>query len=225
MARFLSDGVPRHRVRRRRQGHDQPQHDRRADRGPDHRRAGRSSRPGTRRRGCPRFAVARYGSGGLDPSFGNRGLQPDRREPRAGDIAYGIAERPTAAAESGYAATPAATTGASWARRAGSSRRDVRATTAIVLGTGFGSAYGVAIQPNGRFVVVGRARGRHGRVRRGPADGGGGPDSSFGERGRAFTDFFGGEDTARAVPSSPTARSWWWARPRTTGCGRMAMAR
>lgn len=151
----------------------------------------------------PTFAVALYGSGGrLNPRFGTGG-KSFVDVSRGSDIAYGIAQRPTG----GFIVV-------GYAGHAGASDWGMVALTAqghldgsfmdggrVITGFGpaFEYAYGVAIQPNGRIVVVGRASRANADfcvIRYGP---GGRTDLAFGSRGKAFTDFSHDQDTARGV--------------------------
>ncbi len=177
----------------------------------------------------PRFAVARYGSGGrLDPRFGNGGTNVIDVS-RGGDIAYGIAQR----ADGGFVMVGYASHagGNDWGivglgpkgHLDGAFGDHGRVITAF--GPAFEYAYGVAIQPNGRFLVVGRAS-------RGGPDfcvarykAGGSPDKSFSGDGRAFTDFFGGEDTARGIAIQANGKIVAVGEAEDHGVRRMAIAR
>ena len=151
----------------------------------------------------PTFAVALYGSGGrLNPHFGTGGKSLIDVS-RGSDIAYGIAQRPTGGfIVVGYAGHAG---GSDWGMVALTAQGHLDATfrdggrVITAFGPAFEYAYGVAIQPNGRIVVVGRASRANADfcvIRYGP---GGRIDLSFGGQGKAFTDFFGGQDTARGV--------------------------
>ena len=177
----------------------------------------------------PRFAVARYGSGGrLDPRFGNDGKNLIDVS-RGGDIAYGIAQRSDGGfILAGYAGHAG---GNDWGLVAlgplghlDSTFGD-RGRVITAFGPAFEYAYGVAIQPNGRIVVVGRAS-------RAGADfctvrykAGGSIDPAFGAGGKAFTDFFGGEDTARGVALQSNGKIVVVGDALNHGVRRMALAR
>jgi uncharacterized delta-60 repeat protein len=177
----------------------------------------------------PRFAVARYGSGGrLDGRFGSGGTNLIDVS-RGGDIAYGIAERDTG----GFLLVGYANHGGGndWGivglgprgHLDGSFGDHGRVITAF--GPSYEYAYGVAMQPNGRFVVVGRAS-------RGTPEfcvvrykAGGSLDPSFSGDGKAFTDFFGGTDTARAVALQSNGKIVVAGEAEDHGVRRIAVAR
>ena len=177
----------------------------------------------------PRFAVARYGSGGrLDAHFGSGGKTLIDVS-RGSDIAYGLAQRPNGGfILVGYTdhaggndwglvgLTPQGSLDATF----GTGGRVIQA-----FGPAFEYAYGVAIQPNGRIVVVGRAA-------RATADfcvlryrASGSLDLTFGGDGKVFTDLFGSEDTARGVALQTDGRIVVAGEAVRNGVRRIAVAR
>lgn len=151
----------------------------------------------------PRFSIARFQGGGkLDKAFGHGGVNSVDLT-NGGDIAYGLAKQSDGKLILvGYADN--------------GGRGDwgiVRFGPKGLLDKTFGNkgkvithvsdayeyAYGVAVQTNGKIVVVGRAV-------RTSADFGvfrytvkGKLDGTFGHGGKVFTDFFTGADTARGI--------------------------
>jgi uncharacterized delta-60 repeat protein len=178
---------------------------------------------------APRFAVARYGSGGrLDPQFGSGGTNLIDVG-RGSDIAYGIAPRPGGGfALVGYANHAG---GSDWGivglGPSGHLDESFGAHGRVITGFGpsFDYAYGVAFQPNGRFVVVGRAS-------RGTSDfcvarykPGGHLDRSFSADGLAYTDFFDASDTARGVALQDNGKIVVAGEAEDHGLRRIALAR
>jgi len=169
----------------------------------------------------PRFAVARYGSGGrLDAHFGSGGKTLIDVS-RGSDIAYGLAQRPTADSSWwGTRTTPAATTGGSWvsprreastppsAPADGSSRRsDPPSSTP--------TAWPSSPTEGSWWSVVRRARPADFCVLRYRASGS--LDLTFGGDGKVFTDLFGPARTRPvAWPCRRTEGSWWRAKPFAT---------
>jgi uncharacterized delta-60 repeat protein len=176
-----------------------------------------------------RFAVSRYGSGGrLDKRFGFGGSNLIDVG-RGSDIAYGIATR----VGGGFVMVGYANHGG------GNDWGLVGLGPMGHLDDGFGDhgrvitgfgpayeyAYGVAVQPNGRFVVVGRAA-------RGTPDfcvarylAGGHLDPSFSGDGVAYTDFFDGSDTARGVALQTNGKIVVAGEAEDHGLRRIALAR
>ncbi len=153
----------------------------------------------------PRFALARIRpNGGLDPTFGNKGrVLTDVTD--GSDIAYGAALQDDgrivvvgAADNAGRAdwGVVRYRTGGKLDTTFGGDGKVVTALT-----TAYEFASGVAIQANGKIVVAGRAArpetgNEFGLIRYKP---GGGLDKAFGNDGRVYTDFAGGDDTGRAI--------------------------
>ncbi len=151
----------------------------------------------------PRFSIARFQSGGkLDKAFGHDGVNTVDLT-NGGDIGYGLTKQ----ADGKLILVGYADNGG---------RGDwgiVRFGPKGLLDKSFGNkgkvithvsdayeyAYGVAVQTNGKIVVVGRA------VRTSAAFGvfrytvKGKLDGTFGHGGKVFTDFFAGADTARGI--------------------------
>lgn len=151
----------------------------------------------------PRFAVARFLPGGkLDRGFAHKGTNLVDLS-KGGDTGYAMAvQRDGRIVVVGYADHRGS---GDWGIvRFGSEGRldptfsgDGKQITAF--GPGYEYAYGVAVQPNGKILAVGRVIRRNGDfciVRYKP---GGGADIGFGGDGRSCTDFFGGEDTGRDI--------------------------
>jgi uncharacterized delta-60 repeat protein len=177
----------------------------------------------------PRFAVARYGSGGrLDRHFGNSGKNLIDVT-RGSDIAYGIAQRSDGGfILVGYASHAG---GNDWGIVALGPQGHLdasfgdRGRVITAFGPAFEYAYGVAIQPNGRIVVVGRATRANADfcvIRYKP---GGSIDLSFGGEGKAFTDYFGEEDTARGVALQTNGKIVVVGEAERNGVRRIALAR
>jgi uncharacterized delta-60 repeat protein len=178
----------------------------------------------------PRFSIAQFYSGGkLDKAFGHKGI--NRLDISKGsDIAYGMARQPDGKILMvGYA--DAAGKGDWGIVRVGPKGRldtTFGGGDGIVL-TAFGPAYeyayGVVVQTNGKIVVAGRAvRGDADFcvIRYKPA---GGLDLTFGGEGKAFTDFFGGDDTARGVALQSNGKIVVAGEAVSKGVRRMAVAR
>jgi len=151
----------------------------------------------------PRFAIGQYGSGGkLDRSFGHDGVTTVDVT-KGGDTAYGLArQRDGKLILVGYVSRGGA---GDWGivRFGPKGRLDkgfgTKGQVVTAFGPAYDYAYGVAIQPNGRIVVVGRATGDtsdFGVVRYKP---GGGLDKGFGRDGKVLTNFDQGDDLARGV--------------------------
>jgi uncharacterized delta-60 repeat protein len=153
----------------------------------------------------PAFAVAALlPDGSLDPRFGrhDRGWTIISLG-RGADIAHAVAAQPDGhLVVAGYAAAGGAD---EWgvARLGPKGRLDREFGHDGIVVTSFGdpyeSAFGVAVQANGKIVVAGtKHRGGSGPdlavLRLKP---GGGVDRSFGEAGLATADFFGGADDGR----------------------------
>jgi uncharacterized delta-60 repeat protein len=153
----------------------------------------------------PRFAIARFRpQGGLDRDFGHKGANIVNVSNGA-DIAYALAEGPDGSfVTAGYAANGSR---ADWGLVRFGPRGRIddsfsgNGIRLIQLGPQYEYAYGVAVQSNGRTVVVGRAsRTGHGddfgvfRLKVNGAF-----DETFGNRGKAYANFFGQSDTARDV--------------------------
>jgi uncharacterized delta-60 repeat protein len=155
----------------------------------------------------PRFSAARYRvDGSLDDRFGRRGAGYTRIDVAGGsDIAHAVAVLPGGRLIlAGYTSAGSRD---EWAVvRLGPNGRldeafggDGRVVSSF--SEGYESAFGVAIQPNGKVLIVGRVHGPETREdlavwRLKPR---GGPDLAFGEAGLARIDVFGGADTARAA--------------------------
>jgi uncharacterized delta-60 repeat protein len=153
----------------------------------------------------PRFAVARFRpKGTLDPEFGNKGFNLTDVS-KGSDIGYGAAlQSDGKIVVVGYANNSGK---ADWGLvRYGAKGRldktfggDGKVVTKMTTEYEFAAA--VAVQANGRLVVVGRAS------REGTADNfgvfrykpGGALDQSWSGNGKTFTDFGSGNDTARDV--------------------------
>jgi hypothetical protein len=178
----------------------------------------------------PKFAVAQYRiDGRLDTTFGNGGK--NLIDVSAGsDIAYALArQRDGKFVVAGYAANGG---GDDWGviRLGVHGRLDAAFGNGGKVVTAFSSAYeyayGVIVQTNGKIVVVGRAKGPSGpdfclvryRVT-------GTPDTTFGAGGRVFTDFGGGEDTARGVALQSNGKIVVAGEAQAGGTRRMAAAR
>ena len=163
----------------------------------------------------PRFALAQYLIGGhLDPSFGTGGKT--LIDVSAGsDIAYSIARQ----SDGKFVLAGFASNGGrqDWglARVGPHGRLDPTFGNGGKVITHFTSAYeyayGVAMQANGKIVVVGRANAPG--VVTGAVDFcvaryrvSGLLDSTFGSGGKVFTDFDKGEDTARGVAMQSNGR-------------------
>jgi uncharacterized delta-60 repeat protein len=152
----------------------------------------------------PRIAIGRFTiGGGLDRSFGDRGVKITNVAPGA-DIGYGLAPQPdgkvVVAAQVANGGT-----GAWGVLRYGRKGRLDRTfgrdgVRVLSFGPDYEFARSVAVQPNGRIVVVGRIRrnadDQWGIVR---LKGNGSFDKSFAKRGRATIGFGRGSDTARSV--------------------------
>jgi uncharacterized delta-60 repeat protein len=177
----------------------------------------------------PRFAVAHYGSGGkLDPHFGSDGKNLIDVS-RGTDIAYGIAQRSDGGfILVGYASHAG---GNDWGMVAVTPQGRIDTTfgdgghVITAFGPAFEYAYGVAIQPNGRIVVVGRASRASAEFCVIRYKAGGSPDLAFGAQGKTFTDFFGGDDTARGVALQTNGKIVVAGEAELNGVRRMAVAR
>jgi uncharacterized delta-60 repeat protein len=177
----------------------------------------------------PRFAIAQFRTGGkLDQTFGTKGSTLVNVS-SGGDIAYGLArQKGGGLVMAGYADNGGKS---DW----GLTRVGPKGHVDKAFGnkgkviTGFGPnydyAYGVAVQANGRIVVVGRAS-RNGAdfgvVRYRP---GGALDKTFGNNGKTLTSFFGDDDTARGVVIQPNGKIVVAGEAKDKARRRMAVAR
>ena len=177
----------------------------------------------------PQFAVAHYGSRGrLDPHFGSAGKNLIDVS-RGSDIAYGIAQR----SDGGFILVGYANHagGNDWGIVAVTSQGRVDTTFGDVgrvitaFGPAYEYAYGVAIQPNGRIVVVGRASRASAEFCVIRYKAGGSLDLAFGTRGKTYTDFFGSDDTARGVALQTNGKIVVAGEATRAGVRRMAVAR
>lgn len=158
----------------------------------------------------PRYAIGQYlSSGKLDRSFGHKGVNTVDVT-KGGDAAYGLARQPDGKLIL-----------VGWVNRGGAGDWGIvrfgpkglldktfgnGGTVVTSFGPDYDFAYGVAVQPNGKIVVVGRAT-------RDTTDFGvvrykanGGLDLTFGGNGKVLTDFFSGDDTARGVAIQPNGK-------------------
>jgi len=152
----------------------------------------------------PRIAIARFKIGGkLDRGFGKRGVKVTDVANGA-DTAYGVAEQANGKLiVVGHAANGGR---ADWSvlRYGVNGRLDDTfhddGARILAFGSDYELAQAVAVQPNGRIVVVGRIRrsqnDQFGIVRLKPN---GTYDRNFSKDGRVVVDFDGGVDTARDV--------------------------
>jgi uncharacterized delta-60 repeat protein len=158
----------------------------------------------------PRYAIGQYLSGGkLDKSFGHKGINTVDVT-KGGDTAYGLARQADGnLILAGYVDRAGA---ADWGivRFGPKGRLDKGFGNGGKVITAFGPAYdyayGVAVQPNGKIVVVGQATRdttEFGVVRYKPN---GGLDLTFGGDGKVLTDFFLGDDLARGVVIQPNGK-------------------
>jgi uncharacterized delta-60 repeat protein len=153
----------------------------------------------------PRFALARLRpNGGLDPTFGDKGRVYTDVTPGS-DIAYGAALQPDGRIVVVGAADNAGR--ADWGvvryRQGGKLDTTFGGDGKVItpLTTAYEFASGVTIQSNGKIVVTGRATrpetgNEFGVFRYKP---GGALDKAFGNDGKVYTDFTGGDDTGRAI--------------------------
>ncbi len=154
----------------------------------------------------PRFAIARYNRNGRpDRGFGRRRGVNIVDVARGSDIAHGLALGPggklLAVGTTANGGRP------SWGivRFGPRGRLDMsfsaNGKAVVRVGPRAADAYGAAILPNGKSLVVGRAirsgRGTDFVVARLKENGA--FDRTFGRRGRSFADFFDGNDGAREV--------------------------
>ncbi len=179
----------------------------------------------------PRFAVARFRpKGSLDPTFGDRGFNTTDVS-KGSDIGYGAAIQ----ADGKLVVVGYANNGgkADWGLvRYGPKGRldktfsgDGRVVTNITSGYEFASA--VAIQADGKLVVVGRASridtgDNFGVFRYKPS---GALDGSWSGNGKTFTDFGDGNDTARDVAIQPNGKIVVVGDGQIVGIHRFAIAR
>jgi uncharacterized delta-60 repeat protein len=152
----------------------------------------------------PQFAVARYlVRGGLDRTFGTKKGYSLTDLSKGPDTAYGIAEGPGGQLLTCGLAGNRQRNDWGLARYGAKGRLDGsfsgNGRTILNMGKGFGSAYGCAALRSGKIVVVGRGRrtgkGEEFAVARLKANGS--LDGTFGKQGKAYADFFDGNDTAR----------------------------
>lgn len=151
----------------------------------------------------PRFAIGQFLTGGKpDRTFGHQGFNVVDLT-KGGDTGYGLARAPGGdLVVVGYADSGGR---GDWGlvKFGPHGRLDTtfgnKGEVLTPISDAYEYAYGVAVQGNGRIVVVGRAS-------RTTADFGvfrykvnGGLDKSFSGDGKAFIDFFAGDDTARGV--------------------------
>jgi uncharacterized delta-60 repeat protein len=179
----------------------------------------------------PRFAVAQFRpKGTLDPNFGNKGFNMTDVS-KGSDIGYGGALQPDGKiVVVGYANDNGR---ADWALvRYGPKGRldktfggDGKVVTKLTKQYDFASA--VAIQANGRLIVVGRATRADttddfGVFRYKP---GGALDQSWSGNGKVFTDFGSGNDTARDVAIQENGKIVVAGDGQVEGTHRVAVAR
>ncbi len=179
----------------------------------------------------PRFAVAQFRpKGTLDPDFGDKGFKLTDVS-KGSDIGYGATLQPDGKiVVVGYANDAGK---ADWGLvRYGPKGRldkqfggDGKVVTKMTTEYEFASA--VAVQANGRLVVVGRAS------REGTADNfgvfrykaGGALDQSWSGNGKTFTDFGSGNDTARDVVIQENGKIVVVGDAQIEGAHRFAVAR
>jgi uncharacterized delta-60 repeat protein len=158
----------------------------------------------------PRYAIGQYlTSGNLDRSFGHKGVNTVDMT-TGGDTAYGLARQPDGKLILvGYVDRGGA---GDWGivrfgpkglidKAFGNKGKVVTA-----FGPGYDYAYGVAVQSNGKILVVGQATRdttEFGVVRYKPS---GGLDLTFGGNRKTLTDFFLGDDLARGVALQPNGK-------------------
>ncbi len=151
----------------------------------------------------PRFAIGQYLSGGkLDRSFGHQGITTLDMT-KGSDTAYGLARQSDGKLiVVGYVNRGGAS---DWgmARFGAKGRLDKtfgnKGKVITAFGPAYDYAYDVAVQSNGKIVVVGQATrdtAEFGVVRYKPN---GGLDLTFGGDGKVLTDFFLGDDVARGA--------------------------
>jgi uncharacterized delta-60 repeat protein len=179
----------------------------------------------------PRIAIAKFHlRGALDRGFGHKGVNIVDIS-KGSDIAYGVSEGPDGSlVVAGYAANGQAS---DWGvvRFKPNGRLDDTFSgngyRVIKLGPQYEFAYGVAVQPNGRAVIVGRAT----RDTTGDDFGvfrlklNGAFDKGFGNGGRAYANFFSGSDTARDVALQPDGKIVVVGEATRIGVRRLAAAR
>ncbi len=177
----------------------------------------------------PRFAIAQFRTGGkLDHSFGAKGSSLINVS-SGGDIAYGLGRQKDGdLVLAGYADNRGKS---DWglARVGPKGHLDKTFGKRGKVRTGFGPsydyAYGVAIQDNGRILVVGRASrtdADFGVVRYRT---GGALDKTFGGDGKVLTSFFGDDDTARGVAIQSNGKIVAAGEAKDKARRRMAVAR
>jgi uncharacterized delta-60 repeat protein len=177
----------------------------------------------------PRFAIAQFlGGGKLDKAFGHDGVNTVDLT-KGSDIAYGLTRQSDGKLiVVGYADNGGR---GDWGMvrfgpkgRLDDSFGNKGKVVTHITGA-YEYAYGVAVQANGKIVVVGRAV-------RDTADFGvfrykvqGKLDGSFGHDGKVFTDFFTGADTARGVALQDNGKIVVAGDAAQGGTSRIAVAR
>ena len=180
----------------------------------------------------PQFAVARYlVRGGLDRTFGTKKGYSITDLSKGPDTAYGISEGPDGQLLTCGLAGNRRRNDWGLVRYGAKGRLDGsfsgNGKTIVNMGKGFGSAYGCATLRSGKSVVVGRGRrtgkGEEFAVARLKVNGG--LDGTFGKQGRAYADFFDGNDTARDVAIQSNGKIVVVGDATERGVIRMGMAR
>jgi uncharacterized delta-60 repeat protein len=178
----------------------------------------------------PRFSIAQFYTGGkLDTSFGHKGINLIDVT-KGSDIAYGMERQPDGKLVIVGFTDDAGAGDWGIVRVGAKGRLDTTfgggdGIVVTAFGPSYEYAYGVVVQANGKIVVVGRAvRGNADFcvVRYKPR---GGLDQTFGGEGKAFTDFFGGDDTARGVALQSNGKIVVAGEATSKGVRRMALAR
>jgi uncharacterized delta-60 repeat protein len=180
----------------------------------------------------PRFALARFLlSGSLDKRFGRRGGVNLVDVSKGSDIAFALGQGSGGSlVAAGYAQNRRHD---DWAIVAFGPRGRLNqhfggdGKRVLQLGPRYEFAYGTAVQPNGKVVVVGRA------TRKGSGDDmgvfrfkpNGDYDRNFSGDGRAFVNFFGGSDTGRDVVLQSNGKIVVAGDATDHGTRRMAVAR
>ena len=180
----------------------------------------------------PRFALARFLlNGSLDKRFGKKGGVNLVEVSKGSDIAFGLGQGTDGSLyAAGYAQNRSHDDWAVVAFGANGRLNQRFANDGIrvlPMGPRYEFAYGAAVQPNGRIVVVGRA------ARKGSGDDlgvfrlkpDGAFDKNFSADGRAYVNFFGGIDTGRDVVLQANGKIVVAGEATDHGTRRMAVAR
>ncbi|HYY43019.1 MAG TPA: hypothetical protein VE775_09825, partial [Pyrinomonadaceae bacterium] len=162
----------------------------------------------------PNFQLARYNTdGSLDTTFGTGGIVSTNFSTDSDDFAFAGALQSDgkiiAAGQTGaqFSQIPSADTSFALARYNPNGSLDTTFGTGglvtVDFGTGHDVAFGVAVQPDGKIVVVGTNFNDFLIAR---LNANGSLDTSFDTDGKVTTDFAGGSDSANAVLIQPDAK-------------------